>query len=152
MEACYEIVIAHAVVPRSHAVACDRIESAAAVASDLQFGEFGFEVSCCDAVKLQVLLPGALPAGIRLRIGAVLGLIPYLPMRYVHLESVRPAIIVMHYDMLAYPRPFCEVCGRKDPVGLYMLGILNGHSEPVIRFHSIVHQSLDQEVRKGEII
>ena len=56
---------------------------------------------CRDGEKLVEFLGRSEPAFV-----VKIGLVPYFPVFYSHFKAVRPAVIIMIYDMLAYHSPF----------------------------------------------
>ena len=120
----------------------DGVETAAPVAADLDIGKAALEVVGRNAVKLEKLFARPRPHR------RIFGLVPDFPVFYPPLETVRPALVVMAHDVFADARPFREVLGRMDIVGLHPPVVFDGDAETVVDLRARRHYGF--QIRVGE--
>ena len=121
------------------------IVSADRGSADFERREPRFQILCRRCKKVIELLGRSRPALV-----VEVRLVPYLPIFNTHVIAVRPALVHMHYDVLADDRPFLIVLRRHNAVVLRP--VLDLTAEAVKHLCARAHNRAEINIRQREVI
>ena len=121
-------------------------KAATGISAEFKIWEALFEVICRHTVKFVELLLCSSPHR------GIFGLIPYLPILNIMIESVCPALIVVADYMLADPCPLVKILWRIDVIRLYIPVVLDSNTKTVKYLRARLDDISDVSVGESEII